>query len=1309
MKEESSITLTVGKKLRHLCSPSHAGERCRKRLSQLHSLAMMELGFLPPLATCVHSTAIDDYSYAVSVNSYRVHLGYIPHEGTIVLGDFPEFESLPGDELYEPLTGLPCRIADPDETGRALPSLHVIEGLDLICLALYQAFTWCSHHLFDDKAYRAWLDIPAVSAARKAIPADEDTLRDVLYDLLRMGISIFPSPDLLKALGEELARKLQDAHAYSEALRKRLIASRDISLERDYCKAFHIADDMRQRLTSLMLQKESMTTKMLEEEGREILQAMSSFIYPVIREGKNPAAITPPEIRHFTERLCRQIYPELSIIASDEIDSKIIPFMERKTVEPAELARDPLSIDTRRWFKGRYSHFVSECLKSPVFYKVAPLRDGLGRRALVRGACLISDENPEGVQLLRQSVALSPSSFLAIHILGEHYLSKDSISEALALMHEAMAHQAGYPAFLVGRARKLFREGEKKLPHHLLAAAIELEQDNHEAYCLLGEISGLDGNYSDAEKAAAKSIELSGGNPAAWRLMGRLQLEQEQFEEAQDSFLKALSYDSDDPLSRYGLAMSYYHRGKGHEAELELYRALKVDPEMDRAYYRLGCIYMITGRNELAEEHFQKALSLDGHNAEYHASLGILCAEEGDYVRAIRYLNKALGIMPAHPGWLSLCAGLYQESGELEEALRLYDRLILISYNESASYQAKGLLLLEMGRGQEGMEALSDSIRCDPGNISAFEALGWALLSMGDLKKAEKIFLKGLSIDGSATSLLYGLGNACLHSGRLSEAGKAAEKLLMTDRNSLEGQILQGRILARKGDGKKALQYLRNALSVRKGDEALMCEVASLTLEQGNIREAVQMMEGLTEGEEPCSEAWLILGRACRKAGRVDDARRAWTEGLSSFPQNGAFYLELFMLYDECGEFERMRALVPLIEKNIPDDITGRGVIALTALSFYDLDSAEEKFRALLKEKKASWISHSYLSLIAFLKQDYKKAEKESATAQKERGEKVCRDSFLGELALITGKEELYEERCTAFLRSNSDDLQAMKSLGAFYLKKGELSSALPLLQRCRKKNPRLSGIAALMSELYYRQGRLGKAEETLREGLRLCPRNPELHLKLGRLAFIRGDRHDGEHSMRQAIAYAPPRPGLLYSLAFQAELGNWSEVKALYSRLDSYLKDSHDASVCHVMALVEEGSYGESLKACTRIARHCGDRYLSAELTYLESTIFSMTGEEGKMKERLQIAADEAVDVGNAMLAEPFLLYLQGDLAQARALTESALRKRHAFAEALFLMGLLEQKEGNTNGAEKFYGKALRLSPHHRRYRERPAILSGD
>ncbi len=1299
MKEEASLILSVGKKLLHLTSPSHSGRKCRERLSQLHSLAIMERGYLPPLAECVSSSSIDDYSYAISVNSHRVHLGYIPHEGSLVLGDCPDFTDIPGEELYEPLTGLPCKIPGTDEHLKDISLLYVYEGLDLICLAVYQALICCAHHLFDEKAYCAWMDHPAVAVFKETFSSKKEFLCNILRELLRMKLSIFPSPELLEALEEELGTEPTDIPACAETIRKKLLSSRGMMLKWENHESFFLSEEANRRLTCLQQQKESITTKMLEEEGREILQALASSVHSLIREGKNPRVITTPELRHFTERLSLQIYPELSVIASDEVDSKVIPFIYRKPAERGDLSHDPLNIDTHRWFKGRYSHFLSECLKNPAFYKVAPLLDELDRRALVRGTCLISEEREkEGVLLLQHSIARNP--FPALHILGEHYLLKNSLPQALPLMREAMSHHNDYAGFLVERARELLAEGQRGLPQQLLETALDLDPENCDAYCLTGEMHGIEGNYNAAEKAITKSIELSSFNPGAWRLKGRLQLEQEQFNEAQESFFEAIALDSEDSLSRYGLAMTYYHRGKAHEAELELHRALRIDYTMDRAYYRLGCIYLITGRSELAEEHFQKALSLDCNNAEYNASLGILYAEKADCRRAITYLKKALSITPIHPGWLSLCARLHQENEENEEALVLYDRLILLSHDESASYHAKGLLLIEMGREQEGISALADSIRCNPLNIPAYEALGWAFLSKGELRKAEKIFLSGLSRNSFVPTLLYGIGNVYLHSDRLEEARHTAEKLLSIDRDSLEGQLLMGRIFCRMGNSKKALQYLKQALSVKKGDQALHSEVASLTLELGNIREAIEMMENLQKSAAPCSDIWLVLGRAYRKADRIDDARREWTEGLSRFPQTSAFYLELFLLYDECGEFEMMRALALLIERHIPEDITGRGIMALIALSFYELESAEEKFRALLREKKVSWISHSYLALIAFLRQRYGKAEREIAKARKERGGKIYRDSFLGELALITGREELYEERCTAFVQSHTDDLQAQKSLGKFYLNKGELSRALALFRRCKKKNPRLSGLSALLSELYFRQGKLNKAEENLLEGLGLNPRNPELHMKLGRLAFLKGNRKEGERSMRQALAYAPPKPGLLYSLIFQLELGNWSEVRTLYTQLDRYLRESYDASLCNALALLEEGCHEEALSICARIARHCGDRYTNAELLYLESTIFWLMGKTGRMREKLTKAAEKAVGVGNALLATPFLLYLQGDLDQARTHINAALKKRPAFAEAFFLNGLIEEKEGNKTGAGKSYERALRFNPYHGRYK---------
>lgn len=1294
--QENSVRVIVAKNIKTYLDTQVGEEYILGRLNSLRSLIRMEKGFPPPRVSLSIAESLQPCNYLIKLNDKTVDFGQAPADRVMVLGTEEELSPLSGEIQYDSLSGSACKWVSPTSISPEIPGHRILSGIDVITLHLLEMMRLCAHNLFDQAAFLSWKDHPDFARFRGLLSPlfEESNLYETLRALLKMRLSLCARQAICEGLEEGLGEEPGTPSSMAERAREKLLwqlkselfdTSRPIYL-------FHPEKTLVERISRLSHSR--FPDLLFMDEYQKILYTLGEAIYPVLIEEGTPILIIPPSIRQFMEDATYQIYPEISIFSTGEIDTGEgdALFKRIHSIQPIDDKAGLYSVEVFRWFKGRYEVFKKLRLGNYPFYRLAPIQTGSYWNYILRG------EKEMGRESIEMAKRLKPHHYLPHHLSGEQFLRMGSQREAQEEFELASRKSPCYLDALIDRARDVFLEGDIQHSIDLLSMILTVSPENSRGWCNLGEIYKMQGESEEAEKALRKSLSISPENLRARRVLAWVYMDSDEMKEAEVCFREILAIDPKDPLGRYGLGLIYYNSGRTSEAEWEFFQTIQSDPGFHWAYYRLGWLYFKQGKLIAAEQKFIRALELGPENVDFHLALGMVYFELQNFTGSRAHLELALSIEPGNISVRETLARLLSRTGEKIQALDEYRKLLRAFPEEGSYHYESGLLLWEMGDFSGAAASFENALKWSPGLSPAREALGWMLILTKDHGRAEQVFCEGLQCDPDHLPFLYGLGCIYFSTSRSGQAFDAAQRIVKKHPDFEWAYYLISKITHAEGRLDEARLNIRKALAIQPRNPSFICEESSLAIESGDPSAAIASLEALTEGESPSETAFLLLGRAYRLLKKGAQAETQWLKGLSLFPQNGSFYLELFLLYAEESSFKEMEELEPLVHKNIEGTRLGTVLPGLIKLSNLELREAESIF--LNTRTAEPQICHSYLGLLYFLQKDYGSSYDYMKLAEKERGEGILRDSYVAELLTIKGKD--FSARCSRYVRQNPEDLLVAKNLGEFYLKTGNFSQAAILLRRAFAANPRLPRIHALMAEMHYRRGLFKKAEALLKEGMTLFPANPELKIKLGQLYFDRGMQKQGEVHARQGLMTAPSNLKSFYLMLLEWNRGNFTEAERLYDELADYIQKSHEALMLMSGALLHQKRYDEALIWLNRSMEGLVDRFIQAELYYTIAVIYWLKGMDKEARRNLRQSRKRACGTGNAILSEAFLQYLDNNLKKAEILAARAGRKRPAFAEAYFLLGLIWEKTGDPAASRKMYEKAVKIYPWSTRYRER-------
>ena len=599
------------------------------------------------------------------------------------------------------------------------------------------------------------------------------------------------------------------------------------------------------------------------------------------------------------------------------------------------------------------------------------------------------------------------------------------------------------------------------------------------------------------------------------------------------------------------------------------------------------------------------------------------------------------------PGPTPTLGSALAKSGELAEAVEVFQKALALEPNNLAAHMNLGVALREKGDAEGALVHLRRVAGADPNNAGVQYELGQTLRQSGDLAGAVTAFQAALRINPELREGYYGLGLV------LKQQGMLANKPRPISQSAADDLYKQGQEAAARGDLDTARDKLTEAVRVDDNHMQAHNLLGFVLGQQGDMTSALVHLERAVALQPDSAEAHYNLGVALWYSGSKDKAISQLRESVRLDPAAGASYAFLGTSLRETGEMDEAQknlqcaiALLPPMPATYID-------LGIVFLRMGNLDKALGQIEAGLHTSSTALPAPDWDNAIAGLREllakDPKRADAHNV------------------LGLLLGRKGSPSSEVVAEFREavrlRRDFAEAYDNLGLVLTQSGNDPEAI----------------------------------SAFREAVRIRPDYADAHANLGAV-LTPTDSEEAIRELEKAIALAPELVKAEFNLAeaygSNPKHGPTKQIELLRKVIASAptFARAHQALG---KALLQDGKMTEAiaeLQEAVRLDPQSGESHYQLGLA-LARAGRKDEGTTEVQKGRELSATDDRNQNANLDINEGRTALDQGELEQAAAKFQHAIKLQPESSDAHRYLGLVLEKQGDTQGASDSYRKALKLN----------------
>ena len=406
----------------------------------------------------------------------------------------------------------------------------------------------------------------------------------------------------------------------------------------------------------------------------------------------------------------------------------------------------------------------------------------------------------------------------------------------------------------------------------------------------------------------------------------------------------------------------------------------------------------------------------------------------------------------------------------------------------------------------------------------------------GDVKGAQDALERAASADPDSAEIRAELAALHMRQNDAASADKAAQAALSLNAANVEAHRVLGLVYAAYAESavengeeakapeftSKAIEHLEKVSATPGGgtDVNVQYTLGRLYMRGGDTAKAIERLSGVLEQNPYSIQARLSLAQALGAAGRNEEAAEVLSAAVDDEPRLAS---TLALYYERAGKpDEAARAYARALAAN-PKDL--RALLALSR----EYSAKGEYDKAIDTLTKAQGLVPNDPAIAAFLAQTYLQAKKYqeasafAAAAQKKFPDDMRFTRLQARALFETGNQSAALALVESAVRSHPDDSGLYLSMADLYTDAGRPDEALKTLDAAAKRFPAEADVLNYLGYVLADRGlRLEESVRLVTRALELDPNNPSFLDSLGWAHFKRGELAQAETYLAKAAAGLP-------------------------------------------------------------------------------------------------------------------------------------------------------------------------------------------
>jgi len=398
-------------------------------------------------------------------------------------------------------------------------------------------------------------------------------------------------------------------------------------------------------------------------------------------------------------------------------------------------------------------------------------------------------------------------------------------------------------------------------------------------------------------------------------------------------------------------------QGRFNEAIAVFNSFKQANPQDARAYFYAGMALTEAGRLTAAALELGEAVRLDPQHKEYlilQANVFARLKQRSHVDDALAVFQKAGASEGLDASWLWLIVDAYYRVERFDDTLRALDVMEKRFPDDPRPDLNRGQVYAFQNRFDPALESLRKSVAKYPGNALAHFELGKLLYQGNDLTAAKKALIEAVRLEKNNPQYLQKLGAVCLALKEVDEAIAHLERAIALDPNSSQVNYSLGQAWRRKGEPRKAAEFIGKFQELKRREEQAEEIERALArgermLDEGKDREASATFEQVVQADP---NNWTAHGYLAEILLDAADWRNAWPhlakmEELDAESVVGNYLMARHWYLRK--EFERARDYAERVKQSRPAHAELRNLLGQIYLGLSERERAIREFEEAVR------------------------------------------------------------------------------------------------------------------------------------------------------------------------------------------------------------------------------------------------------------------------------------------------------------------------------------------------------------------------